>query len=271
MEQLGMPSWMKQRGATSSQVAAKSKAAKVVEDATAGARNQAQSQGRNYTKKDVLEQLVVILSKLTLSNTQELREITGMLYTTVLLPQDHTLAVASMKAGQEYQNMVKANKEASNASEAKEPKEKDKSAGSETAMDESEENSKQEEMGSPHIWIGMQALWAQLSANRKGLDKNALQALETLQQTWASHIQDKTEKEVWDYIKVWRCKKPQKPSKKAMKGEGYCKLIFCLGDDMADPLRDLLKATGGEIKWGKAPRSYLEREAQRLLGKVNKQ
>ena len=70
-------------------------------------------------------------------------------------------------------------------------------------------------------------------------------------------------------VKISRYRK-LKATKQKKLGDNYCELLFCVKSELDQPLHNFLAATGAEIRVGKPPRGYLEREAAALLAKMGK-
>ena len=206
-----------------------------------------------------LHQLVIILTRLSLSMSNDLREVLGMLMVTFLVPIDFILAKASLEAGLEYQEEVKEMKE------AKKAKGKDAEEAEEVEEDGQElDNKTALAQGPPHLFIAMSSIFKLLEVATDSLDKTLLL------KWWKDKIEGKSLEQIADNIKIWRCRKPQKMSKvKGMKTE-YAKLSFAVAPDLEGPLTRILLAAGSQRKSGKAPRSWLEREASALLNKFQK-
>ncbi len=241
-----------------------SKAQRLVAEAQAAAGGGRRGKAR---QQDVLEQLVQILTKLTLSNSNDLREVMGVVIRTYLVPEKHTLVVTSLQAGKEYQERAKKEKEKREA--AKQDSDEDEESAEEEApapaagMDE-------EKLGSPHLIIAMQSIHQFLVADRSQLGAEAAAAVKALEDKWTGmKIGEMDEAEATKLVKVWRTRKPQKQAKKHPMGK-YVKLNFSMEEGLGDALHQALVKTGAQEKVGKAPRGYLEREASRLLQKFQK-
>ena len=59
-------------------------------------------------KSGLLKNLVVLLTKMCLNNTQNLRELTGAVYRTILLPTESEISQAALTAGKSYHDQVMA-------------------------------------------------------------------------------------------------------------------------------------------------------------------
>ncbi len=244
-----------------------SKAQRVVQEAQAAAAGG----GRRGKagNKEVLEQLVQILAKLTLANSNDLREVMGMVLKTYLIPEKHIIATASLAAGKDYQEAAKKQKEKrANAKKDEESDEEsdieDQSSGEKKPMDE-------DSLGAPHLIIAMQAIHQLIVADRSQWGEQAQRHLKELENTWVQmKIGEMQETEAIKLVKVWRARKPQKQNKGHRMGK-YVKINFAMEEKLADAVHKVILETGGMEKVGKAPRGFLEREASRLLQKFQKQ
>ena len=202
----------------------------------------------------MMEQLIVVLAQLSMANSTELRELTGMMVVTHLVPVESAISKACLLAGQEYQSSVaslRSNKEVK----------KKKEAGVEATDPE--------ELGSPHICIALQGLVALMQDPLVAEAKRA-----DLKKWWLSKIQGKNEEEAKGEILMWRLRKPQKskPVKMGNRPAGEFAKLTCSFKDPAVELLvcQCLADMGSVRKRGTAPRGWLEREASRLLRKVQK-
>ena len=119
-------------------------------------------------------------------------------------------------------------------------------------------------MGPPHIFIAMAAVHKLLEVVVDSQDK------QLILKWWKEKVEGKNVEQVGDSVRIWRCRKPQKSSVvKGMK-EGYAKLSMAVCPELGEPLSRILLAAGAVRKVGKAPRSWLEREASTLLNKFQK-
>ena len=95
-----LPKFMRKRAATREGDGAKdSKAAKMVEEAERAAAGTS-SGDRKPRRQAIVEQLMIILTRLCLANAKELAEVTGVLFRCLLLPLSHILATGSALTGQ---------------------------------------------------------------------------------------------------------------------------------------------------------------------------
>ena len=236
------------------------KASRVVAEAEEAAEEQAKKKGKKggASKNDVLEQLVQVLARLVLTNSNDLRELTGMLFTTHLVPVTFSLAAQALVAGKQYQEMVQEQKI-----------EKNKSRGSnednqaEAAMDTT---SAADDLGAPHIFIAMMAIQAMINdSTLVNMEEHA-----ALLAVWKLKVEGKSEEDVHSIIRVFRARKPQKQSKQKGLTAEYVKITLCMDPMLEAPITSLLRKIGSIRKSGKAPRGYLEREASSLLNRMTK-
>ena len=240
------------------------KAKKLVQEAQAAASGGRRGKGN---QKDVMEQLVLILTRLTLANSNDLREVMGMLLKTYLVPEKHVLAVSALKAGKEYQEAAKKQRESREAKESEAEDEEDSDL-----EDDKKEKDKMDEdkLGAPHLVIAMQSMHQLLVADRSQWGDEAKKALQELEKAWVGlKIAEMEETQATQIVKVWKARKPQKQAKGHKMGK-YVKLNFAMDDRLACSLHQVLLLTGCVEKAGKAPRGFLEREAARLLQKFQK-
>ena len=220
------------------------------------AKTAAKQQGKSG-EKDVLEQLVMILAQLCLANSSEIRELTGMLVVTHLLPVDSSVAVACLAAGKEYQNSV-ATLRAEKDSVKKQ-------------REEGKELEDPEELGAPHVVIAMEGLMAIMKD-----EKIDAKLRKDLGSWWKDKINGKTESEIKEVVQMWRLRKPQKGKPLRLGGKGsaaieYVKLTFSFSEVKEEELLcKMMKELGGQRKIGAAPKGWLEREASKLLAKAQK-
>jgi hypothetical protein len=145
-----------------------------------------------------------------------------------------------------------------------------------TAIGEAEESDMDDlpeplqELTSPHIQISVHAIHHVLTNPPENMSEAEQQARSELQTAWDAHIKDKEQHQVEGAIHVWRRRKPQKQGRSRSNPAAYSKLIFSMIEELEAPLVKYLVTTKAVQKQGKPPRSYLEREASTLLGKVLK-
>ena len=92
----------------------------------------------------------------------------------------------------------------------------------------------------------------------------------TIGEWWTRCVANKSMQEVNVEVQSFRCRKPPKPNKKIQEG-AYCKMYLSIRDERCErAIIEGLKQVGAERKEGTAPRGALEREARRLLDKMQK-
>ena len=226
------------------------KAAKLVQDAR-------DSAGSNATPKLLLEKLVKVLTALTLINSAELREITGFLYVTYLMPAKTAVVIKSLAAGAAYFEAAKKQKEAkakggegsSAASTATDSAVAKEDEGKPEPKDEAD--MEVEELGPPHLQIGTEGLEALIGTETTPADVKLY-----MEGWWQRHVQSaQSATQLQLEFKSWRCRKPAKPStgKSVPKGS-YAKLSFAIRDPlMEEAVCRALEAAGGMRKLGTAP------------------
>ena len=131
-----------------------SKQFRVAAEAEEAAQVLAKKSGRKggANKSDIIEQLVQVLARLVLTNSNDLRELTGMLLTTHLVPSSFPLAAQALVAGKLYQDMVQEQR-----------KEKGKMKETEEAEDQMDMTFVSDSLGAPHVYIAMMAIQAMLN------------------------------------------------------------------------------------------------------------
>ena len=271
--QVDMPKFLaRKRLASASAPVSAGKTARVIAEAEAAADKI--TKGGKGKKQNILEQLVMILTRLSLAQSRELAEIVGILFCCVLLPLRHITAKTTIQHGDEYQDMVKElktekaeyykNKEKKPSKKSEEAEEDDEEL--EMESDEDEDKDAPAELVAPHVRISLTSLGETISAGEPGESAEATAARQKLKQAWDSHIKGKEEHEIKQIVKVWRGRKPPRKGK----GKKMMKMVLCLIPEVQIPLMEYLLLTGGVEKRGKAPRGWLEREASSLLSKLGK-
>jgi hypothetical protein len=262
-----MPAFMGTRRRMASQAAPgsrQSKAAKVVSQAEASA---AEASGGKPSRQNILTQLVLILTRMSLNQARDLAEITGALFRTFLLPPEHLVSEQSTLSGDDYQDMVKNRREQVEeaATKAKKTKKGEEIQEDSDDMDDVKEEIPQ--LPSPHVYIALQVIGALIQKGVPNEQPPALALRQQLKTAWDTQVKDKEELELLKTIKIYRGRKPQKQAKGQPK---HFKLIICMSDPLQQIFADYLVATGAKEKAGQAPKSYLEREAAALMRKLNK-
>jgi len=270
-----MPSFMGRRRASRAEPTGaenrQAKQARVVQQAEDAAAN---SGGGRASKQNILVQLVMILTRMSMNQARELAELTGVMFTCFLLPLSHVLAVLTMDGGDEYQEMVVERRQAVADLEQRKPKAKQKSKKEDQISDDDmsgkeEPPSDQETvplLPSPHLFISLKAIGGLIEKGNKDETPEALSVRHKLKQAWDNQVKGKEESVIMGVIKIWRGRRPQKGKGPKPK---HLKLIMCLADPLQEHLSAYLKLTGATQKQGQAPRGYLEREAANLLKKLN--
>ena len=241
--------------------AADSKAIKLVAGAKAMADNKKEKgggKGRGKGEDAVLQELVVMLGRLVLQNSLDIRELTAVSLMTFLVPSGPILE-AGLGAGQQFQLLVKKSKEV-----------KKSGATASSTIPEAE----MEAIGSPHVMVAMATLPAiflvELVYSADDIRKVKL--------WWDETIVKASEEEVGAEIPIFKVRKPQTPSKGKLNKKGkvvipetYGKLIVAFkNQEVAEILHRGLVFAGSVRKTGPAPRGWLERQAQDLLSRYSK-
>ena len=107
-----MPEWTARRKRLASAGAALTEKGSKVHRVLAEAEGAAAAKGgggggARPKKQAILEQLVMIIARMCMSQARDLAELTGVLYSCNLLPLNHITAATSMDLGDEYQDMIK--------------------------------------------------------------------------------------------------------------------------------------------------------------------
>ena len=234
----------------------------------------ATSGGGRASKQNILVQLVIILTRMSMNQARELAELTGAMFTCFLLPLSHVLAVLTMEGGDEYQEMVAERRQALADLEPKTPKTKQKQKKEDLISDD-EMSGKEDtpsdqdtvpQLPPPHLFISLKAIGGLIEKGNKEETPEALNVRRKLKQAWDDQVKGKEESAILSAIKIWRGRRPQKGKGPKPK---HLKLIMCLADPLQEQLSAYLKLTGATQKQGQAPRGYLEREAANLLKKLN--
>lgn len=192
--------------------------------------------------------MVEVLAKLVLQNSQELRDITGVEFHTFIRKSDgsNPVEVALSEAGAAYDQQAKEWKD-----------ERDRARA--------EKGQEPQQLGPPHLHA-----WARL-VKELAEDKHRSiipgESRDMLIQYWNQRVTKATQVEDLDSdVKLLRIKKLKAGNRK-----GDWKLQLCIKEpNLESHLLKVLKVTGWERKVGPAPRSALEREAQRLLDKMRR-
>ena len=262
--ELDKPAFVKRRIAEVEEGGEKEKkAAKLVAGAKAMADNKKEAKGgkgggKGGGQEAVLQELIVMLGRLVLQNSADIRELTAVSLMTFLIPAGPILE-AGLEAGQHYQALIKKSKEDKKPAAA--------AAASSAAPGEEEV----EQLGSPHVMVAMATLPAIFKVE-KAYSADDIRAVKTW---WDEMIVKASEDEVGREIPIFKVRKPQTPSKgrKSKKGkievpEMYGKLVVAFrNQEVAEILHRGLTHSGAVRKTGPAPRGWLERQAQEMLNK----
>jgi hypothetical protein len=196
-----------------------------------GAQAVKQARGRAHggSLGDVHKELVKILTKLCLTNATEIRDISGVIYITYLVKKESSICEAMKEAGVKYDTAVQGNPT--------------------------------HNLGPPflHVWIAMIKAMIQM----KGMEEAHK---ELLTNYWNGTITKKGMEELVAEVKYCRLKRTQKPE--IMKVQ-YSLTIAAEYQGMGKAIAAAWKLEKGEVKIGPAPRGILEREARRLLMKLD--
>ena len=221
--------------------------------------------GQKASVSAILLQLVVILTRLSMQNARELAEVTGAILVTYLLPENHILVQSAKEAGDEFNLWIE---ESNTAKAKKEMEDTDDEDDKETPA--SAGHREGETLPMPHVHIAVHCLSALLE-DKASCNSKATSAKEDIKKYCKHKISGKEEEEIAAVIKVFRIKRPQKQGKaKGITGR-YAKFISAVEPELEAPLKIFLQETGAVEKHGKAPRGYLEREAGRILGLLQKE
>ena len=144
------------------------------------------------------------------------------MFSCYLRPTERILSKASVYAGKDYEQHVK------DLKKAKEDyrEELDKSMAN-TESDMYDLPSPPAELAPPHLHIALTAINAALG-ERQGESVAAKQARLDLLAAWNQEVEGKSQEDMMKAVKIWRCRRPQKPTKQKKLGDNYCKLLFCV-------------------------------------------
>ena len=249
------------------------KQARVLQQAEEAA---ASGNGGRASKQNILVQLVMILTRMSMNQARELAELTGAMFTCFLLPLSHILAVLTMEGGDEYQEMLVERRQAVADLEQQKKQTKAKQKPRKEEADSDDEMSGKEDLPSdqesvpllpsPHLFISLKAIGGLIEKGNKEETPEALSVRRKLKQAWDDQVKGKEESAILSVIKIWRGRRPQKGKGPKPK---HLKVVMCLADPLQEHLSAYLKLTGATQKQGQAPRGYLEREAANLLKKLS--
>ena len=193
------------------------------------------------SKEEIMQRLVKILTRLSLSNAHMLREVCAVTFYTFLLDAKSGIAVAATEAGKEYHERAQ---------------EIGKLNGPERAK-------AVEEQGPPyvHVWARV----VQAAAATEGLGANQLQAMRTYWETTV--VQATTAQQLGEQVRHCKCR----PTRKKEGKPNLVRLVFAIDAQFPDLEKALIAAVvkqGGIRKMGPAPKGPLEREAEKLLKRL---
>ena len=227
-----MPSFMGRRRASRAEPTGaenrQAKQARVVQQAE----DAANSGGGRASKQNILVQLVMILTRMSMNQARELAEVKGVMFTCFLLPLSHVLAVLTMDGGDEYQEMVVERRQAVADLEQRKPKTKQKSKKEDQISDDDmsgkeEPPSDQETvplLPSPYLFISLKAIGGLIEKGNKDETPEALTVRHKLKKAWDDQVKGKEESVIMGVIKIWRGRRPQKgKGTKARRGPGPAK------------------------------------------------
>ncbi|CAK0838501.1 unnamed protein product [Prorocentrum cordatum] len=246
MATLARPGWMAKIGGAEPRLKAAKAAGK---GASVGA---ARPQGA-AAKKQTIDELVVVLAKLVLSDEAELRVLIGAVYDTWLAPLTSHMVELMLEEKQAF------NAEAQEAREKE--KQEDKNGNKDYVK---------QKMSAPFLRVS--AAMIQGAAEKEAEDMELAAARVPALKYFEGAISKlKEPEEMSDLIRFCRAKRLKGKNKG---GEELVKMQFLISHehDLAKPItttiRTALAAQGGHKTIGGAPRGVLVREAQRLLDSV---
>ena len=211
----------------------------------AGASGGGPRKQRAVNKTDLMEDLVIALGEAHLQTEREVRENSSCVKTTVLFYRDEAgnFPDWAQEGATEFGLWLK---------------EVDDRVG--------------EDVGSPHVRVGVKSLLALLNSSQLK-DAKLQEKKEKLVAWWKNKIEQE-EKSAEMEIVIFRVSTPP-PSNKETKEvdvdmvevrREFIKVVFVLADKSAqENLKDILKEIGGDIKNGPAPRSKATKRVQQLL------
>ena len=197
--------------------------------------------------KNAHQSLVIVLTKLVLQNSQELRTIIGCIFATWLRKSDENIVERmGLKSGVQYDTAAK-----------------DMKAKKEQAEKEGAEEVDLETLGPPylHLWAALVGEVARETDETKNIPDH-------IRTPFVDHWNSKVSKAktIFDIegvaVKVFRVKALRTGNKK-----GWVKVQACFvaNSEMEPAFFALMNHLTFQLKVGPAPRGALEREAQKLL------
>ncbi|CAK0903624.1 unnamed protein product [Prorocentrum cordatum] len=201
--------------------------------------------------KDDLKQLVVILARLTMINSRELANLCGVVYNTFLLSDAHFITLAGLEAGERYNKQVE------------ELKEK-KAGGEEVDM---------ASPGPPHLLVFAMVLAALASHSAVSVSA-PMDRQKEAKEFWLDKVKGGTQAALSMHVRYFRVIKPRGTKSKRMKDKVKFVFAFSASSEIGRTLEtwflDEMRAAGAEVAMGAAPRGELEREAARLISRLQK-
>ncbi|CAK0788592.1 unnamed protein product, partial [Prorocentrum cordatum] len=203
--------------------------------------------GKDATKPQIVQQIVLILANLVPSMAGDLRSVISVVFVTVIISSTAPCIQAAILAGKSYHKAAIDSKE-----KAKE--------------DDAVDTAK---LGSPHLHVWKEFIKALLARTEAG------QARDTLTKYWTEKIMKYELVDAAMDIKYFRVRAPQgkEAKKKSKRMEGKVRLQWALStttiaQELDGTIRSDIIRHGGEILVGAAPRGALERNARALLNKL---
>ena len=235
------PDWVtKKRGAaepapsaSAATTSAEGQRDKAAGQAVAKARKVAEAMGGKPDQQRVLAQLILVLARLSVANTAELRSVCGVVFHTFLLPADNVITKAVLATGKDYHDTVS-------------------------------ENPKSHSLGPPylHIWVAL----VKSLGKAESITPTLKQSLETY---WKERICTVQREALAEDVRHCRLKKAFKAGtyKLQISISAASKVGPGAEISLEEAIVWAVKAAGGELKIGQAPQGSLEREARTLLDK----
>ena len=230
------PDWAiaKKRGAAepspSAASATEGQRDKAAGQAVAKARKVAEAMGGKPDQQRILAQLILVLARLSVANTAELRSVCGVVFHTFLLPADNVITKAVLATGKDYHDTVS-------------------------------ENPKSHSLGPPYLHI-----WVALVKSLGKADSITPTLKQTLELYWKDRICTVQREALAEDVRHCRLKKAFKAG--TYKLQISISAASKVGEiTLEEAIVWAVKATGGELKIGQAPQGSLEREARALLDK----
>ena len=198
---------------------------------------------------DLLKELVLVLTRLSLSNSRELAEITGTVFTTYLVPLEAPLVASGLAAGVAYNEAAKDLKAKQEAGEE----------GIDLAG-----------LGPPHLHVFVAVL--RTMAEQKLSEEDA----KVVKDYWDEVVCKTPMLELGSEIKYFRVK-TLKEQEQQSKKVAMAKVQFAVDvvhvpamQALETVLMRMIESMQGQRKYGAAPRGPLEREASRLLDRLSR-